>query len=267
MEKIVTTLGERFAREAARLVARLDVSIPWLDLIEPTIERAHERAEVADRFVRHEAVPQVAKEQRDEPEELPLEWSSNGEPLPARTRDQLRDVVGPAVDVARVHVGDQADALARKQRADAVTIGPEMYFRAGAYAPQDPSGFALVTHEVTHVAEWLRPGASWRRATDAGVRAEERLAHRREHAAMQAPLSPILAHAAVPSAARAATRTAAMPPGAQSAAQRPMKADIDRAPIDAPPAQADPNPNLDVIRRTLFRDLMSEIRVEFERGA
>jgi hypothetical protein len=267
MEKIVTTLGERFAREAERLVARLDVSIPWLDLIEPTIERAHERADAADRFVRHEAVPYVAKEPHDQPEDPSLAWSYDGMPIPARTREQLRDVVGPAADVARVHVGDQADAFARTQRADAVTIGPEMYFRAGAYAPHSPAGFALLTHEVTHVSEWLRPGASWRRATDAGARAEERLAHRREHAAMHAPVSPVLAHAVAPAAARVATRAAAMPPSTQSVAQRPMKAETDRAPIDAPSAPADPNPNLDVMRRTLFRDLMNEIRVEFERGA
>ncbi|MGB6986727.1 MAG: DUF4157 domain-containing protein, partial [Candidatus Aquilonibacter sp.] len=148
----------------------------------------------------------------------------------------------------------------------AVTIGPEMYFRAGAFAPQSPNGFALLTHEITHVAEWLRPGASWRRATDAGVGAEERLAHRREHAAMHAVVSPVLSHAAVPSAARVATRTVATP-STQSSAQRPMKAETDRAPIDAPSSAADPNPNLEVMRRTLFRDLMNEIRVEFERGA
>ncbi|HTV91905.1 MAG TPA: DUF4157 domain-containing protein [Verrucomicrobiae bacterium] len=265
MEKIVTTLGEQFAREAERLVARLDVSIPWLELGAPMIARCCERSGAPDRFQRHDAVPHAERERRDEPEELPFEWPDSM-PLPPRTRDELRDVVGPAVDVARVHVGEQADAFARKERADAVTVGPEMYFRAGAYAPHDPQGFALLTHEVTHVAEWLRPGAAWRRATDAGVRAEERLAHRREHAAVSAPFSPALARLPAVPALKTARSTAPRV-ATQSSAQRPMRAEMDRAPIDAPAPPSADNPNLDMMRRTLFRDLMNEIRVEFERGA
>ena len=270
MEKIVTTLGELFAREAQRLVARRVPSIAWLDLIEPMVDRARERAGVADRFTRHDAVPQTAKPVREDAlDELPLdEATSEGTPLPPATRDRLRDIVGPAVDVARVHTGEQSDAFTRKQRADAVTIGPEIYFRAAAYAPHDPAGFALLTHEVTHVAEWLRPGAAWHRATDAGVRAEERLAHGRERAAFSAPLSSSLARLpALVKRAAPASRATGAPAASASAAQRPMKAESDRAPIDAPTPQSDGNPNLDVMRRTLFRDLMNQVRVEFERGA
>lgn len=270
MEKIVTTLGELFVREAQRLVARRVPSIAWLELIEPMVDRARERAGVADRFTRHDAVPQTVKPVRDEPlEEMPRDdVASEGTALPPAARDRLRDIVGPAADAARVHTGAQSDAFARKERADAVTIGPEMYFRAGAYAPQDPAGFALLTHEVTHVAEWLRPGAAWHRATDAGVRAEERLAHGRERAALSTPLSPSLAR--LPSAvkhAAPASRPTGVPAASANAAQRPMKAESDRAPIDAPAPVPDANTNLEVIRRTLFRDLMSQIRVEFERGA
>ncbi len=270
MEKIVTTLGELFVREAQRLVARRVPSIAWLELIEPMVDRARERSSVADRFTRHDAVPQTAKPLRDDArEELPLDdVTSEGAPLPPAARDRLRDIVGPAADAARVHTGTQSDAFARKERADAVTIGPEMYFRAGAYAPQDPAGFALLTHEVTHVAEWLRPGAAWHRATDAGVRAEERLAHGREGAVLSAQLSPSLARLpSVVKHAGATPRAAAAPAASAHAAQRTMKAESDRAPVDAPAQVPDANTNLEVIRRTLFRDLMSQIRVEFERGA
>jgi hypothetical protein len=270
MEKIVTTLGERFVREADHLVARRGTPILWLELIEPMIERCHERAEVVDRFQRHESIPLQEKPQpREAVEERPPDdWSSEGTPLPAATREQLREIVGPAVDVARVHTDEHADAVARKERADAVTIGPEMYFRAHTYSPDDPAGLGLIAHEVTHVAEWTRPSAAWHRATDAGVRAEERVARQHERSAIHVPISPLLSR--LPSVVRphaSTPRTVSAPATTQATAGRPMKADIDRAPIDAPAPPAQANPNLEMMRRTLFRDLMNQIRVEFERGS
>jgi hypothetical protein len=268
MDKIVTTLGELFVREAQQLVARREPSIAWLDLIEPVVDRCRERAGVAERFARHDGVPQSAKAPEVPTEEAIVEDAADeGTPLPPATRDRLRDVVGSAADVARVHVSEDADTFARTHRADAVTIGPEMYFRAGAYAPQDPAGLALLTHEVTHVAEWLRPSSSWHRATDAGVHAEERLAHAHEASAMHTPLSPSLARLPSVAVGPAPVARAATPAPSTVASVHPMKAESDRAPIDAPTPPTDLNPNLDVIRRTLFRDLMNQIRVEFERGA
>lgn len=270
MDKIITTLGERFEREARRLVVRRAPSIAWLELIEPVVDRCCERADVADRFARHDGILRTASAVPDEGRAEPLldETPAQGVPLPPATRDRLRDLIGTAADAARVHTDERADTFARKERADAVTIGPEMYFRAGAYAPQDPAGFALLTHEVTHVAEWLRPGASWHRATDAGVRAEEHLAHARERAVLHAPLAPSLAR--LPAVARGHIATPRAP-NAQApstgGAARPMKAESDRAPIDAPPPPSDGLANLETIRRGLYRDLMNQIRVEFERGA
>jgi hypothetical protein len=46
-----------------------------------------------------------------------------------------------------------------------------------------------------------------------------------------------------------------------------MLAETDRPSADAPPPAAPPAPSLDAIRRVLLRDVMNQIRVEFERGA
>ncbi|MFI8835024.1 DUF4157 domain-containing protein [Streptomyces afghaniensis] len=105
-----------------------------------------------------------------------------GDPLPAPTRSRLRAAVGPAADALRAHHGASADALARSRRADAVTVGRDVYFRHGRLRPQDPRGFGLLVHEATHVLAVLRPGASWLRATGAGARAEEAAALRNEQA-------------------------------------------------------------------------------------
>src|ERR1700728_3072635 len=110
MEKTVETLGDRFAFEAQRLIARRTSSIPWLKLLMPLIEQSSERAEVAERFQRVDGVPQTQPVSAADPAQVssPEDWT--GTPLPGAARERLRNLVGPAVDVARVHVGPQADA-------------------------------------------------------------------------------------------------------------------------------------------------------------
>ncbi len=267
-EKIGLTLGERLALEAEALAMRRTTSMRWRALIEPLIERSAARNESAARFARREGVPQPAHADHVEPDDELL-GIEPGRPLPAATRDALRAIVGSEVELARVHVDAHADAFARRQRAAAVTVGDQIYFRAGAFAPQEPAGFALIAHEVTHVVQGRRPGSAWRRATQAGVDAEERLAHGRERAALRPEVSPLVGSrpdvAATLGEQRSRPQPAPVP--VEAAHNRPMRADIDRAPIDAPAPPSAANPNLDVLRRTLFRDLMNQIRVEYERGA
>src|ERR1017187_2440258 len=113
MEKIVVTLGDMFALDARRLVARRTSTIPWLEWIEPLIERISARAEGVERFRRRDGVPQTTPVAAENArlEERPAERA----PLPPAPREQLRSLVGPAVDVARVHVGERADAYARRE--------------------------------------------------------------------------------------------------------------------------------------------------------
>jgi hypothetical protein len=242
-------------------------TISWLELLEPVINRGRERAGTTERFERIESVPRKPiKALFERAEEEDVEESEGGK-LPPRTREALRDVIGLDVDQARIHVDEQANEYARSQRADAVTIGKEIYFRSEKFAPQSPAGLGLIAHELTHVAESNRPGVSLRRATSDGVREEERLASRREQIAAQLPISPVIAPSfSAPSVLPAMPSSeASRVVNASSAHPRPMRADDDRRLPDAPLPQ--PAPNIEMIRRTLFRDLMSQIRVEFERGA
>ena len=83
----------------------------------------------------------------------------------------------------RVHDDRAADQLARRHRADAVTVGRDVYFRQDRLRPRDPQGFGLVAHEATHVAEFFAPGAAWRRLTGGAQQEEERLAEANERRA------------------------------------------------------------------------------------
>ncbi|MFI5641261.1 DUF4157 domain-containing protein [Streptomyces goshikiensis] len=202
-----------------------------------------------------------------------------GDVLPASVRARLRGAVGPAADVLRVHHDEPADALARARRADAVTVGRDVYFRRGRLRPQEERGFGLLVHEATHVLALMRPGAAWHRATGAGARAEEAEALAAERAAAPgafpqpggplpgpsarsgaAPARPT-GHAAVAPAAGPAVAPA--PPSA-SAAARAMAAPADREAAGAAPAP--PPVDVQALRRELIDDVMRRLRDESERG-
>ncbi|MFF8942174.1 DUF4157 domain-containing protein [Streptomyces sp. NPDC014864] len=206
-----------------------------------------------------------------------------GDDLPTEARSRLRAAVGPAADAMRVHHDAPADALARARRADAVTVGRDVHFRHGRLRPQDERGFGLLVHEATHVMALLRPGASWRRATGAGLRAEEAEALANERTARSAGLpgrnpsrrpSPWADRAAVgagppgtPAPGLAAARPAPVPNGPATPALR-APTDRDTSPADAPPPETTPGPPLDVraLRRDVVDELMRQLRSEFERG-
>jgi len=57
---------------------------------------------------------------------------------------------------ARIHLGAEGDRRARAVGARAVTIGRDVFFRAGAFEPETPRGAALMAHELTHVWQHAR---------------------------------------------------------------------------------------------------------------
>jgi hypothetical protein len=59
----------------------------------------------------------------------------------------------------RVHTGARAAESARAVKAQAYTVGNDMVFGAGRYAPQSTEGRRLLAHELTHVAQNSNTGA------------------------------------------------------------------------------------------------------------
>jgi hypothetical protein len=57
----------------------------------------------------------------------------------------------------RIHTGPQADAAADAVNARAYTLGHDIVFAAGEYAPHTDAGRRLLAHELTHVIQ-QRPG-------------------------------------------------------------------------------------------------------------
>jgi outer membrane protein OmpA-like peptidoglycan-associated protein len=76
-----------------------------------------------------------------------------GRPLPEAWRRRATARLGIAADEVRVHDDATAARLARGAGANAVTVGRDVFFGAGRYAPETAGGERLLAHELAHVAQ------------------------------------------------------------------------------------------------------------------
>jgi hypothetical protein len=74
-----------------------------------------------------------------------------GRSLDATTRDFMKSHFGSGIDDVRIHTDDGAAKSAAAIDADAFTIGRDIVFGAGRYAPTTVDGKQLLAHELTHV--------------------------------------------------------------------------------------------------------------------
>jgi hypothetical protein len=100
----------------------------------------------------------------------------SGRPLDRRTRGYMESRFGVDFGNVRIHTGDRAEQSARNLNARAYTVGSDVVFSSGKYAPETSSGRKLLAHELTHVVQ-QSPGAA-RKA--AGVSASPRRVQRSE---------------------------------------------------------------------------------------
>ncbi len=214
--------------------------------------------------------------------EAPRDRDAQAEGLPVSpdVRMRLRDLAGPAPAAMRVRDDVQADAVARSRQADAVTVGNQVLFRADRYRPHTPQGLALLAHEATHVAQAQQPNVAWQRATAAGRASEERQALAVERATLRSArgtsagdaLGAALPLGGLPGQTAATSQAAwSLPalPAAEgvgsTAAMQPMAAATGRD-LEAQPAPSTPAPSFQELREALVRDLMRQLRADFERG-
>jgi len=85
--------------------------------------------------------------------ELVTRARRGGAPLDAVLQRQLEAALGTRLDGVRVHTGAEADAAARAIGARAFAVGDDVFFRDGAYDPQQRNGQQLIAHEVAHTVQ------------------------------------------------------------------------------------------------------------------
>ncbi|MBE3565043.1 MAG: DUF4157 domain-containing protein [Thermogemmatispora sp.] len=79
--------------------------------------------------------------------------ASAGESLDAATRAYMEPRFGHDFSQVRIHADEQAAEEARALNARAYTVGQEIFFGQGEYAPQSAAGRWLLAHELTHVVQ------------------------------------------------------------------------------------------------------------------
>ncbi|MEU6716719.1 DUF4157 domain-containing protein [Nonomuraea sp. NPDC046802] len=283
------TLGERLAARAAALRGRRAAVPGWSAALTPVLERlrALPDPERSPRLRAEVRVPPPGWERPEftwpltHPAPSPAPAHAGEGPAPVAggpgepIRGDLRERLAPDYEVARVrvHHDEHADQVAQAHGADAVTVGQDVYFRAGRFRPDEPEGFALLAHEVWHATEPGRTGGAAHRATAWGAAREERAALAHERTLLPDGLPSFATAPPAPKAPAVPTAPAASQAPAAIAA-RPMAARQDRH--QETPAQAlDPGALRQVIREVLrgelrdeaSRQLRADLAIELERGA
>jgi len=86
---------------------------------------------------------------------------SRGQALPDKTRTGMEARLGqPVTDDVRVHTGAAAERSAQGLGARAYTVGSEVVFGAGEFAPGTERGDELLAHELAHVVQQDAAGQS-----------------------------------------------------------------------------------------------------------
>jgi hypothetical protein len=84
---------------------------------------------------------------------------SSGQPLDRSTRAFMEPRFGRDFSRVRVHSNAAAQQSAREVNAQAYTLGPNIVFGAGRFAPTTHEGKWLIAHELTHVMQQNGAGA------------------------------------------------------------------------------------------------------------
>lgn len=79
--------------------------------------------------------------------------SSPGRPLDSTTREFMESRFGHDFGEVRAHTGPIADTAAEAINARAFTVGTDIIFGAGKYAPASGEGRRLLAHELSHVVQ------------------------------------------------------------------------------------------------------------------
>ncbi len=79
--------------------------------------------------------------------------TGGGEKMDGTTQSFMETRFGTDFSGVRIHTGNEAVQMNRKLGAQAFTIGNDIYFNSGKYAPGTDSGNTLLAHELVHTLQ------------------------------------------------------------------------------------------------------------------
>lgn len=94
-----------------------------------------------------------------------------GEPLAKSVREFFEPRFGRDFSSVRIHADETAAQSAKSVQASAYTVGRDITFAKGQYAPDSNVGRRLIAHELAHVVQQSEPGAdvALMRSPDTGL--------------------------------------------------------------------------------------------------
>ena len=143
-------------READQRAAQIVVPAPHATGAQPparailTLRRKCAACEEEERRLQRHATdsPPTAA-----PRSVDATLSQPGTPLPASLRAFMEPRFAADFSRVRIHTGPAAERSAAEVNAHAYTVGRDIAFSAGAYAPDTVGGRTLIAHELTHVVQ------------------------------------------------------------------------------------------------------------------
>ena len=104
-----------------------------------------------------------------EPQKVSETLRAPGQPMDRGTREFMESRLGHDFGHVRIHADGAAAASARAVDALAYTVGRDVVFAAGQYAPDGPAGRSLLAHELAHVVQQSGNGVSAQRRVEIGA--------------------------------------------------------------------------------------------------
>ena len=174
--------GDKYEQEAGSVAERV------VDMSDFNISRQENEEDIQTKSVADQITPLAQRQSPEEEEEdivqakerprLAQEFSppaevgiqsmkGGGQPLPKSTRAFFEPRFGYDFSNVRVHADAQALEAAQSINARAFTIGQNVVFGSGHYAPETTAGKRLLAHELTHVMQQAgNPGQVLQRTND-----------------------------------------------------------------------------------------------------
>jgi hypothetical protein len=144
----INDAGDKYEQEADQ-VAKQVTRMP-----EPQAQRkAHPSSQNEDEVIQTKSVDNAGHTQTVDKSPLQSMQSSSGQPLDSATRSFMEPRFGHDFGQVRLHTGRQAAESAQAINARAYTVGRDVVFGEGQYAPRTDTGRELLAHELTHVLQ------------------------------------------------------------------------------------------------------------------
>lgn len=224
--------------------------------------------DVAKQRSRNELNSKPLPDQQLESHQREDKGPERGMMLPRPLLNVYSRLLGMRLPPVTVHQDQASDEFLTKHRADAMTMGTNIYFKTGKFDLGRSRGLGLLGHELTHVAqqygrEAVR-GVS-REAHEKTALANERMVYANASTpGMKNAVANSISHIPSPQVAFPATQAAKRPAPLFAESSREIN---DFLPLPPQRTAATLSENdMMKIKEELYRDLMQRIKVDFERG-